>query len=69
MKTLALKEKGLMEILLRKETETIAQTVAKTGTEQIPHWVSDNSVKGCMRFTESPELMSVKDVTGHQRPY
>ena len=68
MKTIALKEKGLMEILLCKETETIAQTVAKTGTEQIPHWVSDKSVKGSMRIDNQAELISATEVSGHQRP-
>jgi len=69
MKTIALKEKGLMEILLRKETETIAQTIANIGTEQIPHWVSDNSVKGCMRQYNQAELVSAKEVREHQRPF
>jgi hypothetical protein len=68
MKTLALKEKGLMETLLLKETETISTAAAKIGTEQIPHWKSDDSVCGYMRKGKEGVGISYSEVIGHQRP-
>ena len=68
MKTIALNEKGLMETLLLKETETISNAAAKIGIEQIPHWKSDYSRSGFMRTGKDAEGKCYSEVLGHQRP-
>jgi len=69
MKTTALKEKGLMDTLLYIEKETILAQQTKIGTEQIPHWKSDEGVCGQARSKSNPLGLSCKEVSGHQRPY
>ena len=69
MKTTALKEKGLMETLLYIEKETILAQETKIGTEQIPHWKSDEGVCGNVRTKSHALGLSCKEVSGHQRPY
>lgn len=68
MKTIALNEKGLMETLLLKETETISNVAAQIGIEQIPHWKSDYSISGFMRTGKDAEGKCYSEVLGHQRP-
>lgn len=69
MKTTALKEKGLMETLLYIEKETILAQQTKTGTDQIPHWKSDEGICGNVRTKSHALGFSCKEVSGHQRPY
>ena len=64
-----LKEKGLMESNFSNEKETIVAIVLTTGTEQIPHWKTDESVCGFARSISNAVGKSMaKEILGHQRP-
>jgi hypothetical protein len=64
-----LKEKGLMETILLIEKDTISMAAVLIGTEQIPHWKTDDSVCGYARSLNNVAKRSVaKEVKGHQRP-
>jgi hypothetical protein len=65
----AWKETGLMENELLNETNTIAATVFMPGTEQIPHWKTDDSITGFARDNANGVGVSTpKEIFGHQRP-